>query len=192
MNIVPTQFKEGLRMIMLTKRSKDGGRNNPDRVAKRKISRNETEFDSIVDEFKKEMETSSEPLRIYSSVNSRDIKKAIRLFKQRQLDADYYDEDSKNNFYFDIKNRWISCFMNPSCRAETKFLIDIDDVESVADTIIYAKRLLGELGVKILASYTTKNGAHIITEPFNPSLWDTDLGEIKKDGLILIAYNKKT
>lgn len=78
--------------------------------------------------------------------------------------------------------------MSPSCRTETSFLIDIDDKESIADTIIYAKRLLEELKVKIIFTYLTKNGSHIITEPFNPTLWDKELGEIKKDSLLLISY----
>jgi hypothetical protein len=192
MNKIPLEFKKGLRLIILTMRRKDFKDGiKPDGVAKRKISRNEAEFDSIVNEFSKELKKSSIPLRIYSSVNARDIKKSIREFKQRQLEADYYDEENKNEFYFDIKNRWISCFMRPSCRAETKFLIDLDNVESVADAIIYAERLLIDLKVKIIARYLTKNGAHIITEPFNPSLWHSDLGEIKKDGMMLICYKKE-
>lgn len=32
------------------------------------------------------------------------------------------------------------------------------------------------------------NLLNIVTKPFNPSLWDSSLGDIKKDGLMLISY----
>ena len=100
-----SDFMSGYRLIMLTQRSKEGGKvNKPDRVAKKKISTNKEEFLEIVKEFKEIKDKSNNPLRIYSSVNSRDINKAIREFKYRQLEADYYVEKSKTGFYLDIKN----------------------------------------------------------------------------------------
>ncbi len=183
-------FMDGYRLIMLTHRGKEGGKvNKPDRVAKKKISCNKEEFLEIFKEFKEIKDKNDKPLRIYSSVNSRDINKAIREFKYRQLEADYYDEESKNNFYLDIKNRWISCLMNPRSKAETKFLIDIDNLgtEDKWDISEVEKHLVN-IEVKIILQYPTKNGIHIITEPFNPNLWNSDYGDIKKDGLLLLDY----
>jgi len=173
-------FKQGIRMIMLILRGKDGGKNDGgDRVSKRKISRNEDEFNEILSEF----ESIKKPLeRIYSCVNERDMSKAIREFKRRQLDADYDPTGMRDFFYIDISNRFLSCLMSPNCRAETKFLIDIDSVEN--EEIV--KRKISELKIKIIFEYKTKDGIHIITEPFNPSL--VPEADIKKDGLMLLRY----
>jgi len=177
-------FTDGVRMIMLIQRNKEGGRsNNPDRVAIRKISRNRKEFKEILSELLDIKERYPEKeLRIYSCVNKRDIEKGIREFKRRQLEADYYDDKSRIGFYLDIKNRFLSSLMVPQSRAETKFLIDIDEDED--ENQIRAK--LKEFGIKILLEYKTKNGKHLITEPFNPFFLPE--AEIKKDGLLLLDY----
>ena len=187
------QFSDGIRMLMLCQRNKEGRpTNKTDRASIRKISKNSKEFFEILNEFQAVKEESAEPLRIYSCVNKRDIKKAIRNFKQEQLDADYYDEENKYGFYFDIKNRWLSSLMKQNCRAETKFLIDIDNVVfNKLEKNPYPDKVvehLKELEIKIVVVYQTKNGFHIITEPFNPNLFNNDFGEVKKDALLLIDY----
>ena len=63
-------FMDGDRLVMLTLRSKDGGTNNPDRAAKKKISHSKEDFIRIVNEFDSIRKTDE---RIYSSVNKRSI-----------------------------------------------------------------------------------------------------------------------
>ena len=179
-------FTDGVRMIMLIHRGKEGGANNrTDRFSKRKISTSKKEFEYILKEFLELKKISELPLRIYSSLNKRDIEKGIREFKRQQLDADYYDIESRNNFYLDIRNRFLGSLMKPSSRAETNFLIDIDEG---------TKKTIGEIIDRIdsitdvLLHYKTKNGYHLITKPFNLELLDKEYGEIKKDGLILLSY----
>ena len=180
-------FSDGLRMIMIVQRNKEGGKSNePQRYAKKKITRNKEEFYQVLEEFKEIKEESEEPLRIYSCLNRRDINKAIREFKKRQLDNDYSDQTSREAFYHDIKNRWISCFMKPSSREETLFLIDIDEPEK--NSLEMTKKHLEEIGVEIITDYETKNGYHLITSPFNQSLFDGKFGELKKDALLLLDY----
>ena len=190
------QFSDGVRMIMLCQRNKEGrNTNKTDRASIRKISTNKEEFLKIYNEFLEIKNNSKEPLRIYSSVNKRDINKAIRTFKFEQLEADYYDEESRNNFYFDIKNRWISCLTQQKCKLESNFLIDADfefDKESkeiLNKTILEDVRTsLKDLNVEILLEYPTKSGFHLVTKPFNPSLFPPALGEIKKDALLLLSF----
>jgi len=186
-NNIPDTFKDGIRLIMLTLRNKEGGKSNkPDRVAHKRLSNSIDDFNKIVLEFEELKNKSEEPLRIYTSVNKRDIDKGIRNFKRLQLDADYWDIKSRDEFYLDIKNRWISCIMQPNCRENTNFLIDIDgDITEFMDI----KNKLIKLTVEILLEYPTKNGYHIITKPFNPSLLpEVERDHIKKDGLILLNY----
>ena len=78
--------------------------------------------------------------------------------------------------------------MNPSSRAETKFLIDIDNVFGDRTDISVIDKHLEKTGVKVLLTYPTKNGWHFITDPFNPNLWNSDFGDIKKDSLLLLDY----
>jgi len=186
---IPIQFKQGIRMLMLTHRGKDGGvKTRPDRFAIKRITTNEEEFDEAFKDLKELKNKSPEPLRIYSSVNSRNIIKAQREFKQRQLEADYQDTDSRNKFYLDIKNRWISCLMKPNCRANTLFLIDIDEEVTDKDCSSYARKNLEKIGAEIVYEYPTKNGIHIITKPFNPNLFNSNFGEVKKDSLLLLDF----
>lgn len=183
---LPLKFRQGVRLIMLIQRGKEGGKvTGGDRVAERRISRDEIDFGRIYQQLEKQKaDHPEEAYRIYSSVNPRNIEKAIREFKFAQLEADYYDSESRNGFYFDVKNRWISALMKPSSRIGTLFLIDIDEASSVSAAI----EACHFHGIKIIYSYETKNGSHLVTEPFNPNIWDKAHGEIKKDALILLDY----
>ncbi len=190
-NKIPQSFKKGLRLIMLIQRGKEGGKSNkPDRVSIRKLSSNEIEFNEIVEEFEKIKENTNKELRIYSCMNKRDINKAIHEFKKLQLDAEYWDSESRNRFYLDIKNRWISCMMKPNSRAESFFLIDIDEKNEEIISQIKDKltRLPTSPQTTIIFEYQTKNGYHLITTSFNPSLFKFDNVEIKKDGMLLLEY----
>lgn len=172
-------FTYGFRILILTHRGKEGGPGR-DRLGKnqRKISRNPEEFKNALDFLLSKKE---KDLRIYSSVNARDFNKAVRNFKYKMLEADYYDQDSKERFYIDIKNRFIGALAEPTSRAETKFLIDIDKEDD-------EKKIREELkaeNVEILFEYPTKNGKHIITKPFNSNKVKA---EIKKDAMILLDF----
>ena len=129
-------------------------------------------------------------MRIYSCVNKRNLEKTIREFKHRQLDADYYDTVSRYGFYLDVKNQWVSSLMKHNSRAETKFLIDIDNIETDKENIDISiiENHLKEIKAEVILKYPTKNGIHIITEPFNPNLFNNEFGEIKKDALLLLDY----
>ena len=171
----------GYRMLMLIQRGKEDGENQgKDKRILRKISRNEEEFLKILNEF---LEIKKDNERIYSCVNERDIDKAIKIFKQKQLDADYYNIESKNSFYLDIKNRWIGSVMKPRAKKTSYFLLDIDtkDKKELDDI----KKRLCKISSNYVR-YETKNGYHFICPPFNPELLAGV--EIKKDGLLLLDY----
>ena len=160
----PKEFKQGVRILMLTLRSKDGGKsNNPDRVSLKMISRCEEDFDKCLEKLslqRKEQE------RIYSTIDERDMDKAIRIFKERQLDADYYDTENRISFYTDIWNRWIGSLQSPKARINTLFLVDIDE----EDNEEFIREEIKENELKIIHEYKTKKGRHLILYPFNPNL----------------------
>jgi len=181
------EYRAGLRVLFLIRRSKEGGGTNNDKI-KKYVVNGEDEYNERLETLERERKDLLEKgivTRIYASLNRRDINKAIREFKRQQLEADYYDEENKNRFYLDVKNKWISALMKPSSRADNLFLIDID-IEKVSTKVI---ETLEAINAETKLTYKTKNGWHIITTPFNPAeLNGIDGVEVKKDALMLVSY----
>lgn len=179
-NKIPDEFKEGVRILMLTLRSKEGGKvNKPDRVAKKMVSRNKDDFNKKFAELLVERKGDE---RIYSTVDARDIEKAIRMFKERQLESDYYDTESRHGFYFDVFNRWISSLQSPRAQVGTLFMVDIDDEKNEYEPIM---KEIKENGIGIVYDYPTKNGRHLVLKPFNPALVKFT---VLKNHMLLLAY----
>lgn len=174
-------FAGGVRCLFLIHRNKEGGETNNTKV-KKYVTKNPKEFFEKVGIMLEMKRDSGLPYRIYSCVNARNMEKAIRQFKYEQLEADYYDEEQRHNFYFDIQNRWIGCLMQPKQKGESLFMFDVDNVDN-------SEALKALSGVDIVKAYRTKNGWHIVTTPFNHTLItlpkDT---ELKTDSLLLLAY----
>lgn len=178
LSLLPDIFKEGYRGIMLIHRNKDGCKGNAQRKSFKKISSSPEQWENIVLEFKHMQQTSHEDFRIYSSVNPRNMQKAIHEFKRRQLEFDYGNNEELDEFYRDIDNRFFSCLMNPTCRSGSYFLIDCDTVKEYEESLRIVPKDL------IVFDYETKSGRHLITHPFNPNEIKV---EIKKDDLIYIG-----
>lgn len=100
-------FTDGVRTMFLIHRPKEGGKNNGKAFVKKVVTANSEEFYVQLLKLLDEKERADMPYRIYSSLNARDIEKAIRQFKFEQLEADYYDDESRHNFYYDVRNRFI-------------------------------------------------------------------------------------
>lgn len=175
---IPEHFTGGMRGILLLHRNKDGALGNAQTKSIKRISKNPQEWKKIVYEFLHLKSTLYPHHRVYASLNPRNIDKAIREFKRRQLENDYASEEIKNWFYQDISNSFFSCLMNPNCRDGNYFLIDCDSEQE------YQKARVLISSTLFVFEYKTKNGWHIITNPFNPN--EIKL-EIKKDDLIYIG-----
>ena len=179
------EFSSGVRCLFLIQRHKEGGETNNSKL-KKIITRSSKEYLEAIKTLVDEQMSTEATLRIYAAVNSRDFNKAIRQFKYEQLDADYYDQVQKENFYLDIKNRFIGCLMQPQQRATSFFLYDIDNIEG--------RDIMGEFlqvmpNEHILKQYKTKNGWHVVTKPFNHTqIKLPDNCEWKKDGLLLLSF----
>lgn len=179
------KFTSGFRVLFLLQRHKEGGEVNNSKLMKI-VTRNSDEWKTGLKKLLKEKKYSDLPLRIYASVNERNFNKAIRQFKYEQLDADYYDQVQKENFYLDVKNRFIGCLMQPAQRATSLFLFDVDNEEG---RDVQGETLSVIPNEMIVQVYPTKNGWHIITQPFNYTEIKLPKGcEIKKDALLLLSY----
>lgn len=179
------EFTDGYRVLFLIHRNKEGGGTNNDKVRK-VITRNKKEYFDALEELVREKKMSERPFRIYASLNERNFDKAIRQFKFEQLEADYYDQVQKENFYLDIKNRFIGCLMQPAQRKTSMFLFDIDNVEGKD---ICGETLQALKGQEVIRLNPTKNGWHLITNAFNyTTVKLPESVELKKDGLLLLSW----
>lgn len=169
-------------------RSKDGGKGNVDRHAKKVITRGEADYDIQLGRLLQDILPEE---RIYSTVDARDVRKAMRTFKQLQLDNDYTPDPE--NFYLDINNRWVSALQQPSARATSLFLFDCDDVQTYEDlrSVLYE---IDDPSVATVHAYLTKNGGHVVTSPFAyPKLLPPRFHPLlHKNAMLLVAYEDST
>lgn len=181
------EYTTGTRVILLLHRKKDGFDGAyPQRDSRKRISFNRNDYVNILCEFLDLQSKSEHELRIYASCNPRNIDKAIRQFKTLQLDNDYADEATRVDFYRDIHNRFTSALMQPQSKITGNFIIDVDTKD---DTVMNAvDKLVADLELEVHTKYATKNGWHLVVEPFNPTLWDIPETSVKKDPLILLKY----
>lgn len=186
--IIRDEYKEdwymyGYRILMLIHRQKDGGENNGDHKSIRRISTGYEDYNKCFDELHQILISSPLPYRIYSSVNARNFDKACRNFRMKQIDIENHDEKERLKFYSGADKVFKSCMAQPACRETNHFLVDLD-----MDSRFALWEVEDQLArfTKVLDVRKTKNGHHLITEPFNPNL--VPELEIKKDAMLLVDW----
>jgi hypothetical protein len=169
-------MSSGTRVLLLKGRHKDG------LTRQRTITRvthNEEQWEEAFDVLMTIMENGE---RIYGTAGQRDVKKAARKFKERQLAAEY-DQDPLA-FYRKMDFRWASCLMDESCQADKKWLFDCDN----ADHVVRVSTFLTDNNIPFY-EYDTKNGLHCITSPFNRSKLPDGLDQVlHTNALSLLVY----
>lgn len=186
-------FKTGPRGIFLMNRTKDGGGSTEEkRLVRFDLYTEEETFRRLLLQYLVLKEVLHPLARIYISVNRRDINRSVRTLEGQLLEAHYSPEDQRQHVYYKLMKSMRTALMQPTNKSGSMFLLDIDnqfdehgkkiDVEGAALCHLY------ELGVQVIHKQSTKNGWHLVTEPFNPALWDNSLGELKKDALLCIAF----
>jgi hypothetical protein len=130
--------------------------------------------------------------RIYVTVNSRNKRKALNLFVHKIIDL-----HSDKNSEICIDSVWKSCLLQPECRADKFFLLDIDSEKAYA----YVENALRQELIKSVhmplneAFIKTPNGWHLVTEPFDIRILKCEGLELKRDGYLfveLINTSQKT
>ena len=185
-------YTEGTRVMFLMSRRKDENGDKRSEKIRKIITTSHDEFSNALNLFLNAQDKAFSfgmNLRIYSSVNARNMNKAIREFKQRQLDRDFDSIQIRNQFYCLVKDQFISCMMKQHCKETSFFLLDVDQ-EDATEIFIHIENL-NEAGknIKILGSFPTKNGWHVITTPFDPKYVDGIKNvSVQKDGLLLLSY----
>jgi len=172
---------EGIRCQILINRDINNSNKSSPRFVKRMISNSKSEFESNIVSLMSMIKEPTE--RIYSSVNNRNFKKSLRVFKQKQLDNEFMSDEQNFDFHKNIYNNWFSSLCSPESRDSRLFLIDLDTEN---DSQQCHEKLSHLTDVKFM--YKTKKGWHFVTDPFNHQLFLFDSCEIKKDGMVLVFY----
>ena len=170
---------------MLTSRNKDKtSENTPKAGCSRtgrkvfRVTRSERSYGSHLDSLCAIAEPGD---RIYASLASKDLRAAARLFRERQLAAEY-DADPED-FYRNLNTRWVSVLLNKRAAAEDLWLWDCD----TAEELDLARQCLPKECLHY--EYATKNGTHIVTRPLNPAGLPQKLMACRdSNALMLIGY----
>lgn len=121
--------------------------------------------------------------RIYATATPRCLKRASRLFREKQLESEYSEDPV--SFYKALESRWASSLSDERSAVKSRklWMFDCDCEEEIKT----ATQQLEELNISILYSYKTKNGgAHLFTKPFNRISLNNTL--IHTNPLMLWAY----
>ena len=132
--------------------------------------------------------------RIYASASPRDIKKASRIFRERQMTSEY-DADPMD-FYRNLEKRWVSTLMDPRsvCDDGRLWMLDADTPEEIeaALAVVGPITALCEAqgrDASGIYSYKTKNGLHVLIPPVDRRELNTvAMLTLKADAMILLAY----
>ena len=170
-------------MLLALRRKKDPENEGLDALCRRHI------VDGTMDEAVAELkERCYQPglWRIYRTVNKRDFTKAM---KELQIEM-IKDGDT---FKHRISDKWKSLLMKPHNRAGKLWLVDIDTPDTEVQAAITGSVALYTV---IKEAVTTKNGRHLVVEPFDKRQFEeehsSDVVEIKKDALIYVESFNNT
>ena len=155
----PPVYTYGTRVLMLCSRNKDSVTTKKRSIFR--VSHNSDEFDDALAEL---CALKAPRERVYASLNASCLRKATRLFKQRQLDADY--DKFPLDFYHRLQDKWVSCLRAPTSQETHLWMFDCDSLEDHRELAEELK----VIGVRIVHMYPTKTGVHLITNSFNKSL----------------------
>ena len=184
-------FTDGMRMLLLMERKKDGGGNKEERrVFETYVTFNTDSFKEKLRNLLYLKQLSTNNLRIYSCLNARNMKKVIRTIEEGLLESHYTDDLNREMIHKKTCGGQRHYIMQTNNAVSKLFLLDIDDIEN-QDELGKALQIIQSNGINELLRYRTKNGWHIVTEPFNPALWSNaggDPDQVKKDPLLLLSY----
>ncbi len=133
-------------------------------------------FDEDLNILKRECESIGGIWRIHRTVNKRSTEKAFKLLQHHMLDH--------SDFAPYVDSKWKTLLLQPECRAERKFMLDVDFKDS--EKLIKLYHFLGDQKKQILESVETPNGFHFVVEPFDRSLLKIDDITVLTDGYIFV------
>lgn len=182
-NNPPLHLKEGIHVLMLIDMGVSSSNKGSKRWINKIITSNAQQWDKASEKLIQLQNHLNDPdVRLYASINSRNMQKAINTFQHKQLDV---QEDNKVNFYRRINDSFCSCLLQPENRRTSLFLLDCY-ASTAAEINSFT---IKNRDIPMSYMYHTPNGFHAIMHPFNPILLEGyNTIELKKDALMLINW----
>jgi len=122
--------------------------------------------------------------RIYASLDERRFDKAMLEFRKSQTEA---DESERNRyvFYMALNKAWHKALMQNRSRKSKLFLWDADSQGELAQL----HREFAANNVNIDYMYDSKDGYHVVTQPFNPAVLSDNLQPmLHRNAMMLWAW----
>ena len=177
------EFTQGCRVQVLLDRKVNNSHKGSRRWHMKMISNSLYEFEANLEKLLKYKQAITNPetnLRIYSTVNDRNLQKAVIHFKHRQIDLSDCNIES---FYTHIQSEFVSCLCLPENRHSRYFLLDIDTKNT---SFIDGKISMNN--IMVCKKYETPNGWHYITGSFDRRIMEhVDDVTVLNDGLLLLV-----
>jgi len=153
----PDIFKQGTRVLFLKGRYKDG------LSVQRSVSRithTPEDFNEALTEL---CRLANEGERVYGSVDARNIRAAMKYFKQAMAEAEYKNDES---FWKLLHRRWDSALNQETSRVKTDRLWLFDcDAKGMTDELLTIIHMTCKED-HYTYHYKTKNGEHVICKGF--------------------------
>lgn len=141
----------------------------------RKIVKSNETIDITVNHLKKIIADEKGVWRIYRTVNKRDFDKARKILMKDLIDR-------PEDLDYKIDSHWKSILMKSKCKAERKFLVDIDTKSTEV-----LENVLEALKMTMSDVIDTPNGYHIVSDCFDTRiLKDFEDVEVKPDDLVFM------
>ena len=189
--------KNSVYVILGIARKKNNNLTNSQEIVYREVIKKEKEISRKYNKIKSLIKGQPEyNFYIYITVNPRSIVKAYFRLKKQMIvwDKEVFGGVDISEHLKKIDGRWISCLMKECCKnGRTKFLFDFDckcDIKTKKFEELLKKH------TTIIWFKETRNGYHIVTEPFNFKLLLEEkdykqfenIVELKKDSLLFVEY----
>ena len=189
----PPEFKMGIRVLMRAARNKD---NAVPRKTTMRVSYSINEFDDVVQNLLDDLRDGE---RIYGCVDARNFLNAQRAFEHEKTDADFSASSEYTlSFYKNLAPRWTGALMSKAARKTRLLMFDVDSPDELVlqQRIAQIEKCFSNPATSpspinaVIHTYKTKNGFHILTNPFNYSALPSPIQEeLHTNAMMLWAYN---
>lgn len=162
----------------------------------REVVRNEGEIEHAYENLLGRLVSRPYTWRVYLTVNARNPMKAYWTFRERMdrwVKDLLHGDDAAERKFSKVDEYWMSDLHSNASKADSRFIFDLDTTDH-GDYLSFVESLPAQDGTPVdtpedsvfIRKRQTPNGYHVITEPFNHTVFDPPVGydELDTDGMV--------
>ena len=186
-------------LMAIARKTHNGSVSGNNEPVYREVIHNEAELEHAYQNLLGRLFTRPYTWRVYLTVNARDPMKAYWTFRQR-MDGWVKDllhgDDAAQDKFGKIDQYWMSDLHSNVAKADSRFVFDLDTTDH-GDYLSFVESLPAQDGSPVdnpdesvfIRKRQTPNGYHVITEPFNHTVFDppVEYDELDTDGMVHVA-----